>query len=595
MNGRLRLGALAFAAAAFVAAPAFTATDVAAQDASGRFRVLIPDFFPEEGADRGFGEDAADELRDMMRSLATHTAIERDEIRDQLRRFEMDMRELDCLRTRQLGAQMNAQVALCATYTDVGGNQMEVDVEFWALESGTSFSIDPFTMDRGDRDETAERILEEFNAYNETLSVRTYCFTYAQEDAFEDAMRNCTQALEMNPSDTQVRKQVARIHLEQAESGSGENVTYDEDLLQQAFDHIERVVEDDPIDDEALQLAGFIASRLDETDLGREYYSRYLELNPGDVAIRRNIAYQLHQADDPEGAMRFVKQGLEIEESADLWVDVGNYAFAAAAQAQDEAASENGGGIGPNVAALYEEAVTAYMNAFEEKGTEMAASALRNVINAQIQLDRPDEAIQLAERILEVHPDEARLWWAYGTALQRAGRTDDAIQALSRVEEIDPDYPNLYAIQGRWLLDQDRLDDAVRLMQQAVERGNDPSRMATLIFATAYPIGNQEENYPKAIRYIEAAKQFQVDETTQEELDFWHGYFLLQQGRVQQEPRTVESARATLPMFQQALNLLQGASGYGDRRPSINVNDFLGVVNQFIEIQEAIIQRAGGQ
>ena len=110
-------------AAAFVAVPATTAQ---AQE-MGRFRVLIPNFEPLEEANKKFGEKAAEELRDLINTLATHQSIEKKEIEQNLKRFKMKMDELDCIKTRQLASQIDAQVALCASYTEVGDKQFVVN------------------------------------------------------------------------------------------------------------------------------------------------------------------------------------------------------------------------------------------------------------------------------------------------------------------------------------------------------------------------------------------------------------------------------------------------------------------------------------
>ena len=593
MIGRLNLGLVVIAAAALLVSPALAGSDLSAQDRSGRFRVLIPDFFPMEDADDNFGEDAADELRELMETMPTHVAIEKDEIEDNLDRFEMEMDELNCLQTRQLGAQMNAQLALCVSYVETGQDDMvEVTPIFWDLGSSQSFEVEVFTIDEDEEEAAAQRILDSLEELSQQLRIRSFCFQYSESQQWQDALRNCEQALEMNPNDTQVRQQRGRVLFEMAER---EDETYDEDLLEEALSEIEQVVEVDPLNENALQLGGFIATQLGREEQGREYYGQYLELNPGAAAVRRRIAYEMYQAGDPEGALLFIEEGLEVEENPDLLVDVGNYAFAAAATLSEEtASSEDSGGPSPEVAALYRRAMEAYTTAFESKGDSMSVSALRNVVNGYLRLDEPENAIDAAEQFLEAHPEEAGLWWAYGNALQRTGQVDEALDALARVAEIEPNYPNLFAIQGRWLLDEGRLDDAVGLLQQAVERGRDPNSMARLIFADAHSIGTQQEDWNRAIQYLGAAKNFDVSQQQKEELDFWHGYFLMQQARAQQEPQTVETARATLPKFQQAKQLFQAARAYGERRPGVRIPELLDATNTFIEIQEAIIQRAGG-
>ena len=52
------------------------------------------------------------------------------------------------------------------------------------------------------------------------------------------------------------------------------------------------------------------------------------------------------------------------------------------------------------------------------------------------------------------------------------------------------------------------------------------------------------------VSFIEQyAKQFEVTDLTRQKLDFWLGYSIFNSARAQQEPQTLETARATLPRF----------------------------------------------
>ena len=46
-----------------------------------------------------------------------------------------------------------------------------------------------------------------------------------------------------------------------------------------------------PFHEDALQLAGYISAVTEQDDQARDYYSRYLDINPGNAAIRMRIAY----------------------------------------------------------------------------------------------------------------------------------------------------------------------------------------------------------------------------------------------------------------------------------------------------------------
>jgi tetratricopeptide (TPR) repeat protein len=587
MTGRLNQ-VLAFAAAALLAAPFFASSSylAAQQQAQGRFRVLIPDFFPAEGTDDDFGKDTAEDLRDMMDELATHEAIDKDEIEDNLDRFDLDMDDLSCIETRQLGSQINAQVSMCASYEEIGDDMVRVsEIQFWD-QTGTAFEVEPFEIDEGEREEAATRILERFDGYVQQLRFRQYCADYASSQDWENALRNCNQALDLNSDDNTVRMVRARVF-------------FNTDRLEESLEELQVILEADPFNEEALQLAGYVATQLGQNEVGRDYYAQYLEINPNADRVRRRIAYDMYEAGDPEGAMLLIEEGLELEGNPDLMVDFGNYAFAAAAERMQDTATAGGdaesGSLPPEVQEYYREAIDAYTGAFDALGDSMSVGALRNVVNAHVQLGEVEQAIDFGARVTEVHPEDAGAWSVLANAHQRAGNLDDAVAALDQVVEIDPDYPNLYARQGKWMLDAGRVEDAIPFLERAVERGQDPNTMARLLLAEAHGNGVTQERWNYAIDVLTQAKEaFDLSQQAREELDFWHGWSVYQRAVGNQEPGTVETARATLPQFQRARELFSAAEGYGSRQASINIGELLNAADTYIEIQEAIIKRAGG-
>ncbi|HEX9885433.1 MAG TPA: tetratricopeptide repeat protein [Longimicrobiales bacterium] len=579
---------LAFTVAAVLAASALP-SGAEAQDL-GRFRVLIPDFYRVDNADKGFGEDLAKDLRRVVNDLATHQAIERNDIRDMLRRNDLSMEDLSersptpCIQTRQLAGLMDAEVAFCAKYRALGNNQFEVfDIQFWGVSTNQNFDVESFTVSKNERQAGSQRIVEAFDGYVQQIRYRQFCHDYAQSSNWEDALRNCNLALGLNPEDKGVIYQRALI-------------SEATDDRESALDDYETVLGLDPYDENALQRAGYLATQLGRNDEGRGYYGRYLELNPGAVQVRRRIAYEMARAGDPQGAMVFIQEGLDVEQDPGLLEDYGNYAFAAADMARREVTmdAEDGGAITPEVAALYREASRAYLEVFEAMGDETSPGALQNVLRAMIQLEELEEAVTVGRQFLDAHADEAGLWAIYADALQKTGDVDAAIQALSEVERLDPDYPNLYARQGNWLLQADQVQEAVPFLQKAVEQGQDPNVMARMILARAHSNGIRRNNYGYAIGLLELAKEsFQVSPEQLKELNFYHGYSIYMRAVGVQESGTIGDARGTLPQFQRALQLFQQAQGFGVQQ-NIDVNQYVQNTNTYIQIQEAIIKRAGG-
>ena len=549
-----------------------------------RYRVLVPDFQPLEDADDDFGKDAAEELRELLASLATHQPIEKDEIEDDLDRFDMEMDELDCIRTRQLASQMNAQVALCASYTESEEEERTVNAAFWDIASGESFDVEETTVPKDDGDKiAAQHIFDSFDRYVQQTRYAAFCADYAGSQQWDNALTNCDRALELNPEAVSVRYQRARI-------------LYETERYEEALSELETVLELNQFNEDALQLAGYISALEGNDQEARDYYSRYLELNPADSGVRMRIAYDLAQAGDPRGAMQLVREGLDVDEAnADLLEQYGGFAFAAALEVVQESnvGAEDSGGIPPEARELYREAIGAYEQVFEIKGEETAVGHLRNIIAAYIQLDELDRAVDVGERVLETHSQEDRLWSIYADALQRSDRLDEAIAALDRVREINPSHPNAALRQGNWLIAAGEMERAVEVLSEVA--ADDPQRAETavrLIFQEAYQNGIQKDQYQQAIAGLSAAKQLpNLSSMWESQLNFWHAYALYTSAVAEQEPQTLETAEATLPKFQRALELFRQSEEYAASQPSITLAQFLENTNTYIEIQDAIIQR----
>lgn len=577
MLGRLKL-TLAIAALAAVLMPA---ADVAAQS-GGRFRVLIPYFTPLEGAKNNFGKDASKDLRELMENMATHVAMAEGDIKDEVKNFDMKIEDLDCIRTRQLAAQIDVPVAICASYTEGPDKTWNVTAEVWDIAGSESFNVESFNVPEKGREEAAQHIYDAFERYSTTVRSAAICNDYYASSQWENALRNCDESLALNPDAISVRYLRGRI-------------LYEMEDYDGALTELETVIESNPFHEDALQLAGYISAVSEQDDKARDYYSRYLDINPGNSAIRMRIAYELAQAGDPVGAMEFIQVGLDVEpDNVDLLEQYGGFAFRAALDAQQAANidQQDGGAVTPEAEGYYREAIDAYTKVLEAKGAETPVGHIQNMIRAEIQLENLSAAVALSERALETHSQEAELWVLYADALQRSDRLDDAITALDRVMEINPDHPNAPLRQGNWLIQAGRLEDAVAVLSRSAEA--DPARAeqaARMIFAEAYQNGNQQNNYAYAASGMAAAKELpNLSAEMLAQLNFWHGYSLYQMAVAEQEPQTLATAQGSLPKFNQAVQLLRQS---GDYPASVNVNlqQLLDNAATYIEIQDAIIKR----
>ena len=557
----------------------------AQQTVSSRFRVLIPDFQPINEEDDDFGKDLADELRDLIDGMLTHSAVDEDDIEDALDEFDLDMEDVTCIIARQLAQQNNYQVVLCARYAGTKEAWQIQDIRFVDSGTGEVFEVDPVMSAEKMEQEAAQQIVQRFELFVEQTRVAIFCRDYAQSQQWENSLTNCDRAIELNPNSIASRYTRA-------------NVLRQMDRYEEALAETQVVIERDPFHENALLLGGFLATNLDHTDLARGFYNNYLQLDPTNASVRMTVAYDLAQEGDPLGGMLIIEAGVEVDsENLDFYEQLGNFAFAGAEQVRREAEVDGSDGMTAQVAELYRKAIVAYERVFVEKGAETLVSQLRNVAAAQLQLGQVDEAIAFAERAIQTHSDDASLRATHAEALKQSGQITEAVAALASIEEIDPDWPNLHLRMGSWLIEAGRVEEAVPVLQSAVAKGSSPDQAGNMIFTHAYAsyVQPQVKDYSRFIDLIQLAKRFEVSREGREQYDFWHGYSLFTLAIAVQAPETPESANRTLPMFRQALGLFQEGKGYADRTASIDYQVYVENTNVYLEIQDAIIRRANRQ
>lgn len=554
------------------------------QQPQGRFRVVIPDLQPTNGADKKFGEKVAEDLRDLMNGLLTHQPVDKKNLEKALKQYKLKMDDLDCPKTRQIASQIDAEVALCATYQPTGDGYA-IDAEFWDVRSSESFQVTPVTAGEKDDQAAAKGIFDQFDRYTSQLRAAANCQSYAGSRQWQNALEQCNKALGLNPKAQGTRYLKAHIF-------------YDMQNYPDALAELDSLLKQNPIHEEALQLAGYVAGTLEEEEKAVDYYSRYLELQPGNAQVRMKIAWDLAQAGDPGGAMQLIQVGLDVDPTnVDLLEQYGGFAFAAGKKIAEKAGQDSvsdAGGLPPEAAEDYRQAIDAYQKVYAAKGADTNPSQLRTLIAAYIALGESDQAIATAEKALQTHEEDDGLWSYYADALQRAGKADQALVALDRVKEINPDYPNLAVRQGKWLIQEGRTKDAVEALKPAAAADSKQAEIAVrLIFNDAYARGVQPKKFGVAIPALEAALTLpNLSPSWDHQLTFWLGYSVYQSAYQDQAPNTVATAKATLPRFQRALALLQ-KDGVGDyaRSVKVDINEMKDNLKTFIEIQEKIIKR----
>lgn len=562
-------------------------TPVTAQEGGGRFLVMIPNLQPQEGARDNFGKDTAKELRELLEDFDTHQPVDKDDIEDAAKKYDLDHEKLTCIQARQLAMQLGWQLVMCGDYTQPDRNMPASVTAQFVGSDGTTFDIPQFSSSRPE--EAAQQIATAFEQFTAQLRLASFCADYLESNQFENALNTCNQALDINPSSPSAlyNKGYALMQMER---------------LEESLDVYAELLENNPIHQDALKSAGIVATQLNRRDEAHEYFNRYLELDPGNVDVRLTIATDIANAGDPRGALRIAREGLDgNEDHATLNLYIGHFAMNAAQEAETMPTGANGEAPGPQQAGeetlnseareLYEVAGEAYQQAFETQGDSVDAVVLANLVRVYTKLDQPQEAVRIGRRATAAKPDETSIWMAHAQALDRAGEVDEALAAYDRAESLDPDL-NVGPRKANLLLKTGQAERAAQLLTRAVEEGQiDRQTAFGMLFGFVYRQKFQQGQHSEALRLFDEIVDPFAEGDNQLAVNFWKGYILFQRGQQMQEPSTLQSARESLPVFQRALRLFQAARGYERVQPSANVPRFIENTQQFIEIQEALIKR----
>ena len=360
--------------------------------------------------------------------------------------------------------------------------------------------------------------------------------------------------------------------------------------------------------------------------LARRYYHEFLNLNPEETPTRLRVAHDLALMGDLIGAIELVKEGFKYDSAnVQLYEQLGNFAFKAAdslrkdleasrrnesgasgatvevggedgmGNGETEEAEENGEPeLSEEVKQLYREAIAAYEVVYAKRGAEAPAPQLTNTLAALIQLGELDRAISLGERLIKTHPKEITIREFLANAFFRKGDVDRAVGAIRGALEENPEHAGapLAARAGKWLIDKGRLDEALVFLKMSEEREERPSdELAEVVLAYAFGLGQRDGKHEEAIAAIGEARGLKIGDMMKARLDFFHGYFLLLHGQMVHKPETVESARASLPIFKEAKQYLVASTPWAKDQPGINLTDLISNADQFIDVQEAIIKR----
>jgi tetratricopeptide (TPR) repeat protein len=568
---------------AVLAWPGPASAQDAPERAGERITILVPSLAPGQGLRPRFGEQAARELQVQIERLHTHRTVSNRDLRNALRRHNVRGEQLtDCLVARQLASLEGWGLVVCGAYEDAGGGQVRVVASFVAAETGESFDVEPFVVSERAPKEAAQRVLQTFDTWHTQLRHTLFCSDYVDIGQWDMAVTNCQQALALNPGSRAARYLLGHIY-------------WNTDRHLEALGMLDELLELDPAHQEALKLAGIVATQMGDRPRARDYLDRYMELNPGDVRVRLTIATEIANAGDPEGALRFAQLGREIEpDNVDLINYIGHYAINAALLAEGKVAREDP--AAPSQAEI-DELFSIAADAFEEvlraRGDDIEPAVLERLTIARSRLGQVEQAVALGRRATEIAPDNGAIWEAYARALEEAGRIDDALAAIRRAEELGRAGPGLTQRAAQLFLRRGDTAGAIRTLRSAVDRGDMEAHDAwRTVFRYAYQTRYQAGQLAEAFRVVDQAAPLALTANDRMARNFWMGYFLFLQAMQAHEPQTVESAQRSKPMFERALQLFEASRGYERVEPSAQVLPrLIENCHRMIDIQNALIRR----
>ena len=571
---------LIIAASGLVTALPLAAQEPAPAANSSRFRVLVPALERRGEARADFGKKVAEQVAKQIASLPTHAPVDAKEVKESLRKYKIKEEELDCIKARQLAVQINAELVMCGTVEPgAGGNQ--VTAQFISARTGETFEVPAFPS--AEPTQAAQHIYKSFENYVRQISLAAFCRDYLASQQWQQALDNCNQALAINPN-SQTALNMKGMALYRLSMAADQGTVTDSAKLNESYNIYRKVLELNPVEQDALKQAGIIAARLGQAEASRTYFRQYMELNPGDAAVRLAIAGEAAKSGDAEGALRIVEEGLAADTSnVDLVTYAGHFAVQAAAKAGNDKAAQQ---------RLFEVAVRHYGRVKTLKGAETDAAILQNLMQALVALNRFDEAVNIGREATAAKADDPNVWIAYSAALQGANRSDEALAALETAIAKDPKNQRAVGRRAAILLDLGRLDAAREAFQSAIAAGMDANEASQVIFNEGYE-KYRAQNYDSALQYFDLSGDIATEGKMRGQANFWSGMIFYQRGIAAAKPQTAKAARTAQPLFERALGFLTGSGveTYASETRGVNLGQTISAVRQYIDIQKTIIKR----
>jgi len=499
---------------------------VVAQDLT----ILVAPVIVTEPVNRKFGEKIAEEVRDALEMFPGYTAVDKDEIKDLIKQYGLDEKQMSAIEWRQLAGQMNASMVMVGTAMQNGAG-VEVDVDFIDPKSGDELPMMALTVaDDDEHEQAAQGIMGQLEEAVEYAKSVAFCADYLASENAPDAINTCTTAIEMNPEAQRAYYLRGRAHM-LAEAWTN------------AVEDLQRVVDLDNSNTEALQSIAFVYAQLGEGDKSLDYYRQYLNFQPTDVPVRMRIAYELAGAGGHVEAMSILQDGIDRDPDNVQLLDYMGGVALQAGQADGQVTDAD----------ALRTAVEALERVVELKGDEVSSSTLSNITNAYMLNEEYDEALAFSERALSILKNpppatngegengtgeaggnevagaskEQLMGQMHAARAQIYSRMELPQEAATEFEQAlgyDPEIQNGHQRLATFRLRAGDADGAIADFRTAVASGADADEIANALFGQGYNDHFQAKQYMAAINLFEVAAEFAQAPDVSNQIHFFTGY-----------------------------------------------------------------------
>ncbi|MCG8467016.1 MAG: FlgO family outer membrane protein [Gemmatimonadetes bacterium] len=533
----------------------------AAQDLT----ILVAPVQVTEPVDRRFGERIAEEVMEALEQFPGYSAIDEDAVEDLIDQYDLDKRAMSNIEWRQLATQMNANVVMVGTASN-GGAGVAVDVDFIEPRSGDELPMVGFNVpDDDSHEEAAQEIMTQLEGAVEYARAVAFCADYLASEQAADAVTNCTNAIELNPEADRAYYLRGRAHMMSESWGT-------------AAEDLQRVVDNDPSNTEALQSIAFVYAQLGDGDRSLDYYRQYLNFQPDDVDVRLRIAYELANAGGHAEAMSILQDGVErAPDNVQLLEYLGGIALQA---------GQSDGQV--TDADALRTAVVALERLIEIQGDEVSPTTLANTTNAYMLNEEYEEALAFSERALSMIQNssggtngggeedgapgasrEQLLGQVHSARAQIYDRMELPQEAATEFQQAigyDTAIPNGYQRLAQYKLKAGDTDGAVADFRAAVTNGADANQIADALFGQGYNDHFTAGRYQQAIDMFNVAAEFADAPDVSSRIHFFAAYGYFQRGTAlddgNAEAEACGPAQAALSAFQNVGGHLAQAGDY---------------------------------